>query len=481
MSILNLKDVNINDTVNKIIINNKELLSVKELLSQVKYDINDLYIDKFWNNIHNNKDIYLDEELINWFEYKDITKGKEKIVNLLKKHHIIDEEYKILNNDEYRYLIESDNTFHSPLKGEWNFGNVTKHIIMNSDCFKNICMLVKTKKSKDIRSYYIRLENIFKFYLEYQNLHQKKILEDKEKELENKQIELEKTKDKVMDMERDFKHKELEVNEFIYIATNVNYHKQNVYKIGKSNRLNKREKQFNTFFINGQKMHYIYIFQCHNSRVLEQLLFTCLSNYKYNTVNELFNINLCKLYKMVYNICCKYNSIINFSNTELFDSNIDQILLNDVPASQTYPINYQNNKNEEYDELLLKKYVNNKNISNMIIKDFKEYDFEDHMLLNNKALIYDKKTKYYYLTYHNKMIYVCTNCGIFKKDKRGFEQHINKRNKCDTSILNLNTIEDIERELINQKVTLYLCNNCDIVFKTNDHYKRHLEINCKKK
>jgi hypothetical protein len=481
MSILNLKDVNINETVNKIIINNKELLSVKELLNILNYNFNELYIDKFWNSIENDKWIYIDNEMLKYIGYSDIdiNSSKRAYIIILKDNFEEDNDFKLLNNKEF---IDISKCIIMHLENiEINNHNKTKHLIISPDCFKQSLMLLKTKKSKDIISYYIELEKIFKFYLEYQNLHQKKILEDKEKELENKQIELEKTKDKVMDMERDFKHKELEVNEFIYIATNVNYHKQNVYKIGKSNRLNKREKQFNTFFINGQKMHYIYIFQCHNSRVLEQLLFTCLSNYKYNTVNELFNINLCKLYKMVYNICCKYNSIINFSNTELFDSNIDQILLNDVPASQTYPINYQNNKNEEYDELLLKKYVNNKNISNMIIKDFKEYDFEDHMLLNNKALIYDKKTKYYYLTYHNKMIYVCTNCGIFKKDKRGFEQHINKRNKCDTSILNLNTIEDIERELINQKVTLYSCNNCDIVFKTNDHYKRHLEINCKKK
>lgn len=69
--------------------------------------------------------------------------------------------------------------------------------------------------------------------------------------------------------------------------------------------------------------------------------------------------------------------------------------------------------------------------------------------------------------------------GFLKKDKRGFEQHLNKRNKCDTIQLNLNTIEDIERELTNQKITLYSCEKCDIVFKTNDHYKRHLEINCK--
>ena len=469
MSILNIKDVNINE----IIINNKELLSVKDLLNKLNYNFNELYVDKFWDSIENDKWIYIDHNMLIWMGYnsEEDKNNKQNYIKILKENFEIEIDYKLLNTTSF-------NTSLSMLKVhlkniEINNHNKTKHLIISPDCFKQSLMILRTEKAKEIKKYYIELEKIFKLYIQYQNEYQKKILEDKQKELEQ-------TKDKVMDMERDFKHKELEINEFIYIATNANYHKQNVYKIGKSNRLNKREKQFNTFFINGQKMHYIYIFQCHNARVLEQLLFTCLSNYKYNKVNELFNIDLCKLYKMVFNIGCQYNAIINFSNKELFDSNIDKIVLNDMPSSQTYPINYKNTKNEEYDELLLKKYVNNKNISNMIIKDFKDYDFEDHMLLNNKALIYDKKTKHYYITYHNKMIYVCTNCGVFKKDKRGFEQHINKRNKCNTNKLNLNTTEDVERELVNQNITLYSCNNCNIIFKTNDHYKRHLEINCKK-
>lgn len=468
MSILNIKDVNINE----IIINNKELLSVKDLLNKLNYNFNELYVDKFWDSIENDKWIYIDHNMLIWMGYnsEEDKNNKQNYIKILKENFEIEIDYKLLNTTSF-------NTSLSMLKVhlkniEINNHNKTKHLIISPDCFKQSLMILRTEKAKEIKKYYIELEKIFKFYIQYQNIYQKKILEDKQKELEQ-------TKDKVMDMERDFKHKELEFDEFIYIATNYHYHQQNVYKIGKSNRLNKREKQFNTFFINGQKMQYIFIFQCHNARVLEQLLFTCLSNYKYNKVNELFNIDLCKLYKMVYHIGYKYNSIINFSNKELFDTNIDKIVLNDMPSSQTYPINYKNPKNEEYDELLLKKYVNNKNISNIIIKDFKDYDFEDHMLLNNKALSYDNKTKYYYLTYHNKMIYVCTNCGIFKKDKRGFEQHINKRNKCNTNKLNLNTTEDIKRELVNQNITLYSCNNCDIIFKTNDHYKRHLEINCK--
>lgn len=477
MSTIILKEVNIKKIINE----NKELLTVKELLNIINYDMNVLYIDKFWNCIEDDRWIYLDNDTILWLGYNDIKRGKEFILRLLKQHFIENEDYKILNNSEFQI----DNLC-STLKVEQNISNKKRgahnkqYIITSPDCFKELCMHVGTEKSNEIKKYYINLEKIFKFYLEYQNQYQKKILNDKDNELKEKQKELEITKDKVMDMERDFQHKELEMNEFIYIATNENYHKQNVYKVGKSTKLNKREKAFNTFFINGHKMHFIFIFQCHNSRILEQLLFTCLSNYQYNKVNELFNIDLNKLYKMVLNICCRYNNIINFSNTELFDINIDKILLNEMPASQTYPINHKNTKIEKYDELLLKKYVNNKNISNVIIKDFKEYDFEDHILVNNRALAYNTREKFYYLIYCEKMIYVCTNCGVLKKDKRSYEQHNNKRNKCITRDINYNTLEDIERELKNQNITLYKCDTCNIIFKTNDHYKRHLDINCKK-
>ena len=102
------------------------------------------------------------------------------------------------------------------------------------------------------------------------------------------------------------------------------------------------------------------------------------------------------------------------------------------------------------------------------------------ILLNNKALSIDNNTKYYYFSYYEKLIYVCTNCGCFKKDKRSYEQHIRKRNKCMTKKINLNTIDDIETELKRQNIKLYSCDNCkDLIFKTYDHYKRHIKNNCK--
>ena len=51
-------------------------------------------------------------------------------------------------------------------------------------------MHVGTSKSKEIKKYYIELERVFKFYLEYQNEYRKKELENKNNELEEKEKEL---------------------------------------------------------------------------------------------------------------------------------------------------------------------------------------------------------------------------------------------------------------------------------------------------
>jgi hypothetical protein len=45
-------------------------------------------------------------------------------------------------------------------------------------------MLLKTNKSKEIKKYYIELERIFKFYLDYQNQYKNQELENKDNIIE---------------------------------------------------------------------------------------------------------------------------------------------------------------------------------------------------------------------------------------------------------------------------------------------------------
>jgi len=154
-----LNKININDILTKY----NRLLSITDLLYIINYDLNKLYIDKFWNNIESEDWIYLDEELIQWFGYKENYKGKEKIVKFLKNEFEIDEDYKILNNEEYINSIEDSNSFHSPVAGEWNYGNVTKHILMKPDCFKDICMSVGLINLKKLKSILLKLKRFLNF------------------------------------------------------------------------------------------------------------------------------------------------------------------------------------------------------------------------------------------------------------------------------------------------------------------------------
>jgi len=441
MNTITLKNINIQDLAK----NNNNLLTVKELLNKCNYNLDNIYIDRFWYNIKDDKWIYLDNELILWLEYKEIKIGKEKIIKFLKNHFIENEDYKILNNLEFNI-----NNFCAGVSGEQNNDEEKRgahnkqYITVSSDCFKELCMHVGTNKSKEIKKYYIELEKVFKFYLEYQNEFQKFQLENKEQELLN-------AKDKIMDMERDFEHTELEFDEFIYIATNENYHKQNVYKIGRSARLNKRTKQFNTFFINGHKIFYIYVFQCHKSRILEQLLFTCLEKYKYCKINELFHLELNKLLSIVFNIGCQYNKIINYT---LLNSNLSYKNIIDTNKIKNKIINLlfkvQNKllrDGDRVDNLISTINTNYKNIDSKLFKDgdilnnlnnnikiiinIIDKIIKDNNLLSDYEIIVKKSSFYVYNDFRLKKYLI----KIYDKDNDKFYNIITLFNSTDYELI----------------------------------------------
>lgn len=297
-----LNKINLNDILSKY----PKLLNINDLLYIINYDLNKLYIDKFWNNIESEDWIYLDEELINWFGYKEISRGKESIVKLLKKYHEIEEDYKILNNDEYKnmimyntYMIDS----HSAHEAEWNYGNVTKHILMNSDCFKNICMLVNTNKSKDIRQYYIEIEKIFKFYLKYTS--------------EFNKYELEKSK---LIKNRYINKTELKNNSFLYLITMLSQSKENIFKFGSTTDEKARKSSYNTGHVEADKFFYVAIYECYDAIYLEKYIARLLINFKIPNESEMYQLHFTALdaiIKMVIkNINTSITDINQFINEE---------------------------------------------------------------------------------------------------------------------------------------------------------------------
>ena len=187
------KNIDINNIISKY----DNHLSILELLNEIKYDTKNIYINKFWDNIEHDKWIYIDNELILWLDYKDIKHGKEQIIKLLKKYNKENDEYKILNNSSF--ILEDFCSGITPAQNineEKRGAHNKQYILTSPDCFKELCMHVGTSRSKEIKKYYIELEKVFKFYLQYQAKYQE--LENKkiQEELENKDKELEDEKKK---------------------------------------------------------------------------------------------------------------------------------------------------------------------------------------------------------------------------------------------------------------------------------------------
>ena len=154
------------DNMTNLIDINNEMLSVKDILKVVNYNIGNIYIDKFWDSIQYNKWIYIDNDMLFWMGYKrnEIKKNKQDYINLLKENFEENIEYKLLNSKEFLNIskcqtLALENT-------EINNHNKVKHLIVSPDCFKESLMLLRTEKSKSIKKYYLELEKIFRFYLE---------------------------------------------------------------------------------------------------------------------------------------------------------------------------------------------------------------------------------------------------------------------------------------------------------------------------
>jgi phage anti-repressor protein len=75
--------------------------------------------------------------------------NKGNAMKTIKNNFIKDEDYKVVFFPREKNLKTKDLG-----------GRPEETIMLNVDTFKNLCMLVKTEKGKEIRKYYVKLENI---------------------------------------------------------------------------------------------------------------------------------------------------------------------------------------------------------------------------------------------------------------------------------------------------------------------------------
>jgi len=108
--------------------------------------------------------------------------NKENAKRTLKNNFTDGEDYKKLlvrrdeqkTNEEEVLLLPTEKQ-----KTDENRGGHNKETVMlNVDTFKNLCMMVKTDKGKQIRKYYVKLENVYNEIVKDEIQQRKRELED---------------------------------------------------------------------------------------------------------------------------------------------------------------------------------------------------------------------------------------------------------------------------------------------------------------
>lgn len=241
--------------------------------------------------------------------------------------------------DDYKIIL-------LPKEKKQNAGRSEEKILLNTDTFKSLCMLTKTEKAKEIRKYYVKLENIYN-----------KIIT---KQLQEKNNEI---------LQLGAKLDELKKQEISHIYIGWNPKVQDTHKIGISSDVLSREeshKSSNPYFV------YLYSYETENAKIIEDYVKFFLKNHKlkkpewfhitYDDIKKIldFCILVCEHYKIHESVDNLIHFVSRYRNNRLVNTCKSRIMVdNDI---------YQ-----QYFEENIIKDVKYKTTIGMVLDDFNEW------------------------------------------------------------------------------------------------------------
>lgn len=444
---------------NDIININKPILSVKDILIKLNYPFNDLFLDKFWINIKDDIWIYIDDNMLKYIGYNrsEYKKNKQDYLNILTDNFEKNIDFKLLFSKDFEEFSKCQKL--ALRNAVINEHNKVKHLIVSPDCFKQSLMILKTKKSKEIKRYYIELEKVFKFYLEYQNEYQKLQLENKNQELEEKETIInEQTKELKNFINIQQKTvKKLEKEEYVYIASNKLNSKNNVFKVGKTLTLNERLSNFNINSLLDNEFYYTFLTKCNNAKMLECLIHNFLSPFSYK--NELFQLHYEPLSKIVKEICIQYDLMTNMVNNY-----IEENYINDLKLKPIIPNKFEHKNYNVNDDNLLNNIINTEEESKEELK-YTESEIDSINIYKN---IYE---------YNDVKLYICPrNCEFVTKQASIMREHLARVNKCSKLYYESKELnsEYIDYLIKKNNIKFYICKFCNKHFISDSKLNRHL-------
>lgn len=280
-------------------------------------------------------------------------------------------------------------------------GHNHETIMLNIDTYKTLCMLVKTPQGKEIRKYYVKLENIYNKIIKEEIESQKLLLEKKEVELEYTKRELQKKS-----VSKIKKWYDSEPGDTVYVVKLD----CGLIKLGKSKKVSNREKHYTNDNIGDM----IYIKKCYNCDLTEKVLHHILDKHRIESNREWFDISNELAIYTIDIVCDFMDKFINFSE-ELPKSNIKEnlnISLEIVKNLSNEIKEIIKTENIEIKEPILNKIVNIESNEDVIKKFIDEYCELDE--------------SYYVLSYEILGAYRLWSRGFNLKDRTYFTQYMKK-------------------------------------------------------
>ena len=171
-------------------------------------------------------------------------------------------------------------------------GKPREEILITSNCCKRLCMMSRTKKAEEVRSYFIEIEKLMNKYKNY-------IIEALDKRiniLENNQKSIPNNKCGV-----------------IYILK-TNYNIIDLYKIGKTKKFKERIRTHNSSHIDNVDI--IHIYESNYIDEVEKCLKNALSSRQYKKRKEFYEIDLDVLKELISD-CDKISLKVRKNNKQI--------------------------------------------------------------------------------------------------------------------------------------------------------------------
>ncbi|CCV01702.1 hypothetical protein IIV22_025R [Invertebrate iridescent virus 22] len=308
-----------------------ELMDILTFVKEVNFEIKDnLGFDVLWDSMTSKHCVNVHTMLLKWMGYENEDRfAKQDFIRLLESNEI--PYFSISYKDP---LIAKFPQIQEEIKIMLPMNRSTKRwLIMEPKNFKEAIMCLTTKRSKEIRKYYLLLEELVQLYGAYTTQFKEKQLNDqiqaKDDQIQSNLDHILLLKDLLIDDQK------REKTQVLYIATSQNYARQNRFKVGgveNTQKLDSRLSVYNSRSASGDEWYYSDTFLVADYHQIESRLKDLLGRFRDKKSKEIYILHYSNIKYICEYLSTHYNDEIDEVNQKLteFISNLNSYQLRPI-------------------------------------------------------------------------------------------------------------------------------------------------------